>query len=149
MQIARAAVPMLLAAACLTCVESARAGKGDLVRGPVEARVERVIDGDTFVAVAQIWPGHSVRVSVRIRGIDAPETKSRCAGERAAGEAARRALEALFADGPVEISNIGGGKYYGRVLADVTAHDGRGAAETLLGKGLARHYAGGKRDAYC
>ena len=140
-------VKLLTAGAC--ALSSHAGAAGDFVRGPVEARVERVIDGDTFVAVAQVWPGHSVRVSVRIRGIDAPEMKSRCASERAAGEAARQALEALIAGAPVEISNIGGGKYYGRVLADVTAHDGRGAAETLLGGGLARHYSGGKRAAYC
>ena len=151
MRFARRTLVQLVAAASLSLpsTSAGAAGKGDVVRGPVEARVERVLDGDTFVAVAQVWPGHSVRVSVRIRGIDAPERKSRCAEERAAGEAARQALEALFADAPVAISNIGGGKYYGRVLADVTAHDGRDAAETLIGKGLARHYSGGRRGPYC
>lgn len=142
-------VKLLAAGVCALSMHAAVAGDGDFVRGPVEARVERIIDGDTFVAVAQVWPGHSVRVSVRIRGIDAPETKSRCASEREAGAAAREALEALFGGAPVAISNIGGGKYYGRVLADVTAHDGRGAAAALLGAGLARHYSGGKREAFC
>jgi micrococcal nuclease len=151
MRFAQRTLVRIIAAASLGLLSASAsaAGKGDVVRGPVEARVERVLDGDTFVAVAQVWPGHSVRVSVRIRGIDAPETKSRCAEERAAGEAARQALEALFAGAPVAISNIGGGKYYGRVLADVASHDGRDAAETLLGKGLARQYSGGRRAAYC
>ena len=139
----------IAAAVCLPSVAAGAAGKGDFVSGPVQARVERIVDGDTFLAVAKVWPGHSVRVSIRIRGMDAPETKSRCAEERVAGEAARQALEALFAGAPVEIRNIGGGKYYGRVLADVTAHDGRDAAETLIGKGLARHYSGGRRAPYC
>lgn len=121
----------------------------EMVAGPVAADVERVLDGDTFVAVVHVWPGHAVRVSVRIRGIDAPETKSRCTAEREAAQAARAMLDALLAGGPVSLANIGGGKYYGRVLADVIAADGREAARVLLDGGLARPYRGGKRQAYC
>jgi endonuclease YncB( thermonuclease family) len=47
------------------------------LRGPVEAIVVKVIDGDTFVADAAVWPGQTVRVNIRIRGIDAPEMKRR------------------------------------------------------------------------
>jgi micrococcal nuclease len=150
MRIARTTILILLAAsAWMLGVHAAAAGGGDFVPGPVEARVERVIDGDTFEAVAHVWPGHSVRVAVRIRGVDAPEIRSRCPAEREAAQAARRALEELFGGGPVLLGNIGGGKYYGRVLADVTAHDGRPAAEVLLAGGLARSYQGGQRAAWC
>lgn len=133
----------------LACAAHLPAGAEEFVRGPVEARVERVIDGDTLLAVAHVWPGHSVRVSVRIRGIDAPEMRSRCAAERAAAEAARAALEELVGGAPVFISNIGADKYYGRVVADVAAHDGRAAAEALVAASHARLYAGGQRVAYC
>jgi len=128
---------------------TAPAGAGDVVRGPVEAHVERVIDGDTLAAVAHVWPGHSVRVSVRIRGIDAPEMRSRCAAERAAAEAARQALEELVAGAPVLVANIGGDKYFGRVIADVMVHDGRDAAAALAAAQHARLYDGGRRAAYC
>ena len=124
----------LLAAACLP------AAAAELFPGPVEARVLRVIDGDTFLAEALVWPGHSVTVSVRIRGIDAPEMRGRCAAERAAAERAREALSHLLGDGPVTVSNIGGDKYYGRVLADVTAAGDVAVGPALLGLGAARAY---------
>jgi micrococcal nuclease len=145
----RIAVLPLLFPACIVALPASHAGTENLIRGPVEAEVERVIDGDTLAAIAHVWPGHSVRVSVRIRGIDAPEMRSRCAAERAAAEAARRALEELVGGAPVLISNIGGDKYYGRVVADVVVHDGREAADALIGASHARRYAGGERVAYC
>jgi len=117
--------------------------------GPVEAKVLRVIDGDTFVAEAQIWPGHSIRTSVRIRGIDAPEMRSRCVAEKKAARRSRAVLARLIGDGPVTISAIGGAKYYGRVLADVADARGRPVAARMLGLGMARPYEGGKREAFC
>lgn len=126
---------------------SASAAK--LFHGPVEATVLEVLDGDTFLAEALVWPGHAVRVNVRIRGIDAPEMKARCRAERAAAERARDALAVLFGDGPVAISNIAGAKYYGRVLADVTTADGQGVASVLLGEELVRPYGGGRRAGWC
>ena len=36
------------------------------------AEVVRIIDGDTFQARVQVWPGLSVDTKVRLRGIDAP-----------------------------------------------------------------------------
>lgn len=117
--------------------------------GPVEAHVVRVLDGDTFEADARVWPGHSVRVKIRIRGIDAPETRSRCEAEKAAGLHARHVLERLIGDEPVSISNIGGDKYYGRVLADVSTASGTAIAPALLDLAVVRPYAGGKRESRC
>ena len=134
---------ILLVAACTPAV----AAKS--FTGPVEAKVLRVIDGDTFVAEAQIWPGHSIRTSVRIRGIDAPEMRSRCEAEKKAARRSRAVLARLIGDGPVTISAIGGAKYYGRVLADVADARGRPVAAHMLGLGMARPYEGGKREAFC
>ncbi len=118
-------------------------------KGPVEATVVEIIDGDTFLADAQVWPGHSVRVNIRIRGIDAPEMKARCAIEKAAALRARQALALIVGDGRVSISNIGGAKYYGRVLADVATADGQAVAAMLLGEELVRAYGGGQREGWC
>lgn len=137
----------LVALALLLC--SGGPAAAESLPGPVEARVLRVIDGDTFVAEALIWPGQIVRVSVRIRGIDAPEMRSRCALEKKAAARAREALEGLFGEGRVLLSNIGGGKYYGRVLADVADTQGRGIAPALLAGDLVRVYDGGRRSPYC
>lgn len=121
----------------------------ETIPGPVEARVLRVIDGDSFVAEAHVWPGHLITVNVRVRGIDAPELRSRCAGERIAAARSRNALAKMIGNGPVAMTNIGGGKFYGRVLADVTAPDGRPVAEAMAANKFAKPYAGGKRTPFC
>jgi micrococcal nuclease len=118
-------------------------------KGPVEATVIEIIDGDTFLADAHVWPGHSVRVNIRVRGIDAPEMKSRCESERLAALHARAVLAELLADGAVSISNIGGAKYYGRVLADVATQDGAAVSEIMLEREIVRPYRGGKRRSWC
>src|SRR5690606_17256996 len=94
------------------------------LRGPVEARVVRVVDGDTFEADALVWPGHLVRVKVRIRGIDAPELRSTCPTEKLAAAIARDALSNLIEGDAVQVHNVGADKYFGRVIADVTTRHG-------------------------
>lgn len=130
-------------------VSPGAAEAGQDFRGPVAATVLNIIDGDTFLADAQVWPGQFVRVNVRIRGIDAPEMKSRCAGEHDAALRARDALAELIGDDAVSISNIGGAKYYGRVLADVETQQGVPVAEEMLGRSLVRPYDGGRRAGWC
>ncbi|MEQ8308583.1 MAG: thermonuclease family protein [Hoeflea sp.] len=115
------------------------------VPGPVAARVVRVIDGDTLVVDAHPWPGQAVRVSVRLRGIDTPERRSRCSSERKAADQARGELKRLVAGHEtVSLINVAGGKYYGRILADLKAGS-RDIASAMLQSGLARPYQGGKR----
>jgi len=73
---------------------------------------------------------------------------SRCPRERIAAAEARDALAALLDGQPVTISNIGGDKYYGRVLADVETGEGA-VAPIMLSRSLVRHYSGGRRRPYC
>lgn len=117
--------------------------------GPVRAEVVTVLDGDTFLADAEIWPGQTLRVNIRIRGIDAPEMKSRCVEERVAALKARDRLSQLMSKGAVSLTNIGGAKYYGRVLADVRAGNGVEIADMLVKQGVVRRYGGGRRDSWC
>jgi len=119
------------------------------IAGPVEVKVSRVIDGDTFRGEALVWPGHVVRVSVRLRGIDAPEMRGRCPGEKEAAEAARLALAALIGDTTALVSNISGDKYFGRVLPDVSNADGQDIASALLERDLVRPYGGARRNTAC
>ena len=140
---------IVLFAPLVAASASASAGENDVFTGPVRAKVLKVLDGDTFSADALVWPGHTVRVNVRIRGVDAPEMKSRCAAERLAALEARDELSGLIGSAGVSISNIGGAKYYGRVLADVATEDGTAIAQTLIERALARPYGGGKRQGWC
>ncbi len=137
-----------LALAIVLTLQPAAAGSR-LFAGPVEAQVLEVLDGDTFLADALVWPGQTVRINIRIRGIDAPEMKARCAAERDAAQRARDALAELLLEGGVALSNISGAKYYGRVLADVAIGEGRSVAPIMLGERLVRPYAGGRRAPWC
>src|SRR5262249_1878285 len=82
------------------------------------ARVLRVIDGHTFDARLHVWPGLDITTKIRLRGIDAPELRARCAAERTMAETARDALGAMLAEGAVGISGVTLDKYGGRVVAD-------------------------------
>jgi hypothetical protein len=62
---------------------------------------------------------------------------------------ARAALSGMIGEATVSISNIGGAKYYGRVLADVETEAGEAIGTVLLDRRLVRPYAGGKRQGWC
>ena len=129
----------------------------EILPGPFRAHIVRVIDGDTFEARVQVWLGQDVTTRVRLRGFDAPETKSRCAAERAAGEDARRALADALAAGPVWLTDVSRDKYGGRIVASARiARAGAGEAtkgastsddlaDYLLAGGYGRPYGGGRR----
>ncbi len=117
--------------------------------GPVSARVERVIDGDTFAVRAQIWLDQELLVAVRPKGVNAPELHGSCREEREAAKAARTFLASLLAQGDVLLSEIEEDKYSGRVDAIVTLPDGRDLSEILLSAGVAVPYDGGRRVAFC
>jgi micrococcal nuclease len=118
----------------------------DEIEGPVAAEILRVIDGDTLLAEARPWPQQTMEVYVRIRGIDTPEMHSKCAAVRRAGIDARQALEQLTASSPqVQLTQISGDKYFGRILANVTLSDGRNPAQYMLGEGIAVAYDGGRK----
>src|SRR5690606_516345 len=70
-----------------TCTQAA---PRDEIAGPIEARVLRVIDGDTLLVEARPWPQQKIEVYVRIRGIDTPEIRSKCPQIREAALSARR-----------------------------------------------------------
>lgn len=118
------------------------------IAGPVAAEILRIVDGDTILVNARPWPQQTVEVLVRIRGIDAPEIRARCAAIRmAAGEAKAHLAQLLPASGTVFLTNVSGDKYFGRVVADVFLEDGSNPAQEMIAAGLALPYDGGGKPA--
>ncbi len=121
--------------------------QAETLPGPIQARVVRVIDGDTLIVQVGIWFGQSVVEHIRIAGIDAPEMKGRCPSEIDAARAARQYVAGLVGGGAVELRDVRREKY-GRALASVIA-GGVDVGEALLREGLVRPYRGGKRAGWC
>jgi micrococcal nuclease len=138
---------LLLVPALLAYAWPALAGAP--VSGPVAARLVEITDGDSFKAVAAVWPGMEINVTVRLRGLDAPELRGKCFRERRLAKRARHRLAQLLDAGEIRLVNVSGGKYYGRVLADVVLADGRDISAMMLESGFAVPYAGGKRRRWC
>jgi endonuclease YncB( thermonuclease family) len=88
-----------------------------------------VIDGDTFY------------VSVRLYGVDAPETgeRAKCGKERDLAERAENRMRALLR-GPIEL-DLRGVDTFGRLLATVELADGRDLGQILIKEELARPYS--------
>jgi endonuclease YncB( thermonuclease family) len=116
-------------------------------RYPVE--VLHVVDGDTFEARVRAWPGVEIATKVRLRDVDAPELRARCAHETALAHAARDALAAVLDEGTVSIGHVSLDKYGGRVLADAATAATSDVASALLAGGHVRLYAGRQRQSWC
>jgi micrococcal nuclease len=116
--------------------------------GPVIANVVSVYDGDTLTVDAHPWPQITLRVSVRINGIDTPELRGRCLAEKDQAALARDHTKRLVGQ-QVTLSQVFLGKYAGRVVADVTTASGIDVAQALVTEGLARIYDGGTRHSWC
>ena len=103
--------------------------------------VERVIDGDTFIASWEPLPGVTVRTRIRIAGVQAPETRTRRDCEKRAGRAATAFLESLVGSRVIYLENVRNGTYSGRHVADVYAgHDS--IPDLLIDAGLGMPYDG-------
>lgn len=100
-------------------------------------RVIRVVDGDTvWVAVRE--RRRLVRLTVRLHGINAPETRTRDRAEKVLGLHSKDALSRLVLDRTVRIEHKGPDKY-GRCLALLYV-DGVDVSRRMLDQGLAEPY---------
>ena len=110
---------------------------------------ERCYDGDTCTVTIPSMPavfGESIRV--RVAGIDTPEVRGQCEGERVKAREARDAARALLSQAKrIDLRNVERGKYF-RLVADIIV-DGKSLSDELLKRGLARRYDGGTREGWC
>ena len=118
-------------------------------RGPVSARVLKVIDGDTLDVQVQVWLGQHIQTRVRLMGIDTPEMRGKCSSEKALAEKAKNFLSEQVSNDTLLLKNIHYGKYAGRILADVELENGKNLSELIIRHGYARPYRGGKRQGWC
>lgn len=113
------------------------------------ATVVRVIDGDTLVLDVAAWPDVTVRTTLRLAGVDTPESRGAgiTACEIAAGRAAAEFTRKFVAEGVVTVATAGRDKY-GRTLGTL-AVNGHDLGAALIAAKLAVPYAGGKRKPWC
>ena len=114
----------------------------------VSAHVVEVVDGDTIKVEASVWPGLIWQGSVRVRGVDTPETRGRCQEERDMALDARDFVRELVGE-KVILLEVEKGKYAGRVVVSVRLDDGRDLAAALIEAEHARPYDGGVREPWC
>lgn len=108
-------------------------------------------DGDTVKFVASSFPAPIQKISVRILGIDTPETghRAKCFDEKLKGTRAKKFLtQHLKQATTVQPVVTGWDKYGGRVLGDVLA-DGQSVKTLMITKGFAVSYDGGKKSEWC
>ena len=106
--------------------------------------VLKVLDGDTIVInIPNIPDVFGKEISVRIKGIDTPEKRTKNPREKELAFKAKARLESLM-KGKIELKNVDRDKYF-RLLADVYV-DGQSVAEILIREGHARPYGGGKKE---
>lgn len=125
------------------------------------ARVLRVVDGDTVIAECDLGFDLWKKVNIRLHGINTPETRTRDANEKAEGLKAKARLTELLeeAGNKFVLQSMGVDKY-GRSLGvlwtgfhDVKTYEGISADrpvnislnDLLVIEGLAVEYFGGKR----
>ena len=109
-------------------------------------KVIKVYDGDT-ITIASKLPYKSsqmYRFSVRLRGIDSPEIKSKSLAEKDLAMNSKMALSNLILEKNVDLKNISTEKY-GRILADVYI-DNVNVNTWMLENKLALPYDGGKKS---
>jgi micrococcal nuclease len=142
----RITIIVALAALAITCPAFSEAR--EVLPGPIPAQVVSVYDGDTITVRARIWLGQEVETKVRLDGIDTPELRGKCEGEKALAKKARDFLTDL-AGSTVTLRDIRYGKYAGRVVAKVFTESGEDIVASLIHAGHGRAYSGGKRQGWC
>jgi len=104
------------------------------------AKLDRVLDGDTIDAMIDLGFDTWVHKRIRLQGIDAPETRTRDLDEKAQGFIAKGRLTDLLeaSNGEFVVISHGVGKY-GRCLGTIIIEN-ENINELLIKEGLAEVY---------
>ena len=141
----RYTLPFLLLLLCLPSFS-----KNDDI---TSVKVTSVYDGDTFkVMLPCTLPVVCDYISVRVRGVDAPEFKTKDSCEKRKAKEAKLFTREFLKKGSVTLRNCGKDKYF-RLLCSVFVFDekskeGSNLATALLNANLAVPYEGEKKLQY-
>ena len=143
------ACAVLIAAALIVACSQHEQDLTEHENNVVIKEIVSVYDADTFRASLRDWPEYlGADVGIRVRGVDAPEIRGKCKREKSQAKQARDYVRDLLAEArSVTLTNVETDKYF-RLVADVYI-DGENLSNTLIAKGLARTYDGGKRAGWC
>lgn len=110
----------------------------------INPTVVKVYDGDTITIAGRIGNDRTIyKFSVRLRGIDCPEMKTKNQSEKNIAIKARDFVAALCLNKRVRLENCSNDKY-GRLLADVVVN-GKNISALLIENRLAVAYDGGTK----
>lgn len=126
----------------------------EALRHPIwEYRVTSVIDGDTLSGVLITEPDHESHYSIRIQGIDSPETRkglAKCDKEIENGKVSKQELIGLVnPPSQVWVENLKFDKFGGRWVADVYTTTGISVRDYMLTRHLALPYDGKRKASHC
>ena len=116
-------------------------GSADMYK--YNAKVTRVVDGDTVDALVDLGFDTWKKVRIRMMGLNAPESRTRDLEEKKKGLAAKDRLKELLNSDTFILQSHGVGKY-GRCLGDLFVDDVN-INKQLIKEGHAVEYYGGKR----
>jgi micrococcal nuclease len=111
------------------------------------AKLDRVVDGDTVDALVDLGFDTWKKVRIRMMGINAPESRTRDKEEKKRGLAAKKYLIDLIKsnESMFILKSHGVGKY-GRCLGEIFLKDTEVSAnQMMINEGHAVEYHGGKR----
>ena len=117
------------------------------VEGEYPVEILRVMDGDTLeVEVGEVQIAGLKNQTVRIFGIDTPETRTTDDFEKACGNwSKKRAIDFVSSDGQYILVTEFEDGGFSRILGDIRSPEGVKLSEFMLNEGLAVEYEGGKR----
>ncbi|MXX93646.1 MAG: hypothetical protein F4Y63_09425 [Chloroflexi bacterium] len=118
------------------------------VDGEYPVEILRVMDGDTLeVEIDEIQVEGLKNQTVRIFGIDTPETRTTNAFEKACGNwSKKRANDFVSSDGQYVLVTEFEDGGFSRILGDIRSPEGVMLSEFMLAESLAVQYEGGTRD---
>ena len=108
------------------------------------AKLDRVVDGDTVDALVDLGFDTWKKVRIRMMGMNAPESRTRDLEEKKLGLAAKARLIEMLGDGVFTLQSHGVGKY-GRCLGEIFRESDVSINRQLINEGHATEYFGGKR----